>query len=133
MKLILLLGRILFSLIFLMTALDHFSSSTITYASTHGVPAASVLVPLSGVIAIVGGLMILLGFKARLGAWLIVIFLVPATFIMHAYWKETNPALQQMQMGYFMKNLSMLGAALIITYFGSGPLSIDSAEYKQVI
>ena len=125
MKIVVLLGRILFSLIFLFTITGHFSSPAIGYAASQGVPAASFLVPLSGVIAFAGGLSIVFGYKARLGALLIIIFLVPVTLLMHAFWKVTDPMAQQMQMAMFMKNVSMTGAAMLITYFGAGPLSID--------
>jgi len=70
------LGRLFFALIFLMAGPNNFASQTIAYAKSQGVPLASLAVPLSGVIAIVGGLSILLGYRARLGAWLIALFLV---------------------------------------------------------
>jgi putative oxidoreductase len=118
-------GRVLFSLVFLMTALSHFSSATVAYAAARGVPWPSVLVPLSGVIAVIGGLSVALGYHARLGAWLLVIFLVPVTLLMHAFWRVPDPMWAQIQLVNFMKNLSMLGAALMVAYFGGGPLSID--------
>jgi putative oxidoreductase len=126
MKYIPLTGRILFSLIFLMTAINHFSGKTIGYAASQNVPFASVLVPASGIIATLGALSIILGYRARLGAWLIVLFLVPVTLMMHNFWTITDPMMRQMQMAMFLKNISMLGAALMITYFGSGPFSIDA-------
>jgi putative oxidoreductase len=125
MKFIPLIGRIFFSLIFLQTAFSHFSGKTIAYAASRNVPLASVLVPFSGVLAIAGGLSIILGYKARVGAWLIVLFLVPVTLMMHDFWTIPDPMMRQMQMAMFMKNLSMLGGALLISWFGSGPLSID--------
>ncbi|MBI2270408.1 MAG: DoxX family protein [Bacteroidetes bacterium] len=125
MKYIVLTGRIFYSLIFLMTVMSHFTDKAVEYAASNGVPVASALVPLSGIIAIIGAISIILGYKAKWGAWLIVIFLIPVTFYMHAFWKETDPMQTQMQMANFMKNISMLGAALLIIYFGSGPLSID--------
>ena len=64
-----LLGRFLFALIFLTAAPNHFSSQTIAYAASQGVPLALIAVPLSGVIALVGGLSILLGYRAKIGAW----------------------------------------------------------------
>jgi putative oxidoreductase len=128
MKFLVLLGRILFSLIFLMTILGHFSAPAIGYAASQGVPAASILVPLSGIIAFLGAVSIILGYKAKIGAWLIIIFLLPVTFSMHKFWAMTDPMMQQMQMAMFMKNISITGAALLITYFGSGPLSIDSKK-----
>ena len=128
MKYIPLVGRILFSLLFLMTIMGHFSSGTIGYATSAGVPMASVLVPLSGVIACLGAISIILGFKAKLGAWLIVLFLLPVTFMMHKFWGITDPMAMQMQMSLFMKNISLLGAALLISYFGAGPVSIDNMK-----
>jgi len=70
------LGRFLFALIFLMAGANHFNKQTIGYAASQGVPLAAIAVPLSGVLAIAGGLSILLGYRAKLGAWLIVLFLV---------------------------------------------------------
>ncbi|MGA2669483.1 MAG: DoxX family protein [Ignavibacteria bacterium] len=126
MKYLELLGRILFSIIFLKTIQGHFTSGYVGYAASTGVPLASVMVPLSGVIAILGALSIILGYKGKLGAWLIVIFLIPVTFFMHNFWTVSDPMAAMSQAVSFWKNLSMLGGALIITYFGSGPVSIDS-------
>ena len=120
-------GRALFTLIFLMSGFTHFSSQTIAFAASQGVPLASILVPASGILAFVGGLSILLGYRARLGGWLIALFLIGVT-PMHKFWGITNPMMQQMQMVMFMKNLTMLGGALLISQFGSGPLSLGSGK-----
>ncbi len=128
MKYLVLLGRILYSAIFIMSAPGHFTAGTIGYAAGKGVPLASVVVPVSGILALAGGLSILLGFKAKYGAWLIVLFLVPVSFLIHNFWTYTDPAQAQMQQINFMKNMAMLGAALMIAHFGSGPLSVDSRK-----
>ncbi len=128
MNYIVLLGRILYSAIFLMSVPGHFTAGTIAYAAQHGVPLASLAVPLSGIIALAGGLSILLGYKARYGAWLIVLFLVPVTVMIHRFWGLADPAAAMTQQIMFMKNLSMLGAALLIAHFGSGPLSVDNRK-----
>lgn len=125
MKSVVLLGRLLYVAIFLMAAPGHFTAETIAYAASQGVPLAFIAVPASGVIALAGGLSILLGYKARYGAWLLVLFLVPVTVMMHNFWAVTDPMARTMQQVMFMKNLSMLGAALLIAHFGSGPLSVD--------
>ncbi len=119
------LGRILFAAIFIIAGPGHFSANTISYGASKGVPLASIAVPLSGLIAMAGGLSILLGFKAKYGAWLIVLFLVPVTIMLHNFWAVPNPAQAQLQQVMFMKNLSMLGGALLIAHFGSGPFSVD--------
>ena len=120
------LGRALFAAIFIASAVGHFSSKTIAFAAHQGVPLAPVLVPLSGLIALAGGLSVLLGYRARIGAWLLVLFLVPVTLAMHAFWAAHDPMTAQMQQVMFMKNLSMLGAALLVAYFGAGPVSFDA-------
>lgn len=125
MRYIPLFGRILFSLIFLLTITSHFKKETIEHAANQGVPFAGFLVPASAIIAFIGGYSITVGYYTKKGAWLIVIFLVPVTFFMHAFWKETDPSHKMMQIGHFMKNISLLGAALMITYFGAGPISLD--------
>ena|SRR5205814_868270 len=128
MNYLVLLGRILYSLIFLESILSNFSASSIGKAADKGVPMANILVPAAGIVAFVGGLSIVLGYKAKLGAWLIILFLVPVTLMMHNFWTITDPVMRRTQRVMFMKNLSMVGAALMIAYFGAGPLSIDSME-----
>jgi putative oxidoreductase len=122
---VVLFGRLVFSLIFLLAAPNHFSHDTINYAASQGVPLPALAVPLSGVIALLGGLSILLGYRARIGAWLIVLFLIGVTPL-HKFWGISDPAIVQTQMIMFMKNLSMLGGALLISQLGAGPLSLDA-------
>jgi len=125
MKYIVLIGRILYSALFISASLGHFSRETIAYAKGHDVLFPEILVPLSGVLAFLGGLSILIGFKARYGAWLLVLFLAPVTLIMHDFWHVQDLGEQALQKTMFLKNLSLLGAALLFTYFGSGPMSVD--------
>lgn len=127
MGIIVLLGRILFSAIFVMGGFNHFSADSVQYAAAAGVPQAGWLVPLAGVIAIVGGISIILGLKARLGAVLIIIFLIPVTLMMHQFWNAEDQLNATIERIMFFKNISMLGGALIIAYFGSGPLSLTKS------
>jgi putative oxidoreductase len=127
-----LLGRALFASIFLMAPLSHFSAPTIAYAAQHGVPDAGLIVPAAGVVAGLGGLSILLGLQARIGALLIILFLVPVSLTMHAFWLETNPVMAGMQQAMFMKNVAMLGGALLIAHFGAGPWSFDGLRRRAV-
>jgi len=82
------------------------------------------------VLAIAGGLSILLGYRAKLGAWLIVLFLIPVTLMMHKFWAVTDSMMAQIQMIMFMKNVSMLGGALLISQFGAGPFSLDARRSR---
>jgi putative oxidoreductase len=128
MRILFPIARLMFSLIFITAAPRHFSCEGIGHAASLGVPFAYLLVPLSGIMAIVGGLSVALGYKARSGAWVLVAFLVPVTWMMHAYWKRSDPAAVHVQKAMFAKNLSMLGAALLITQFGAGRISIDDLK-----
>jgi putative oxidoreductase len=120
------IGRALFSAIFIFAAFGHFSPQTIGYAASAGVPLASIAVPFSGVLSLAGGLSVLLGYRARIGAGLLVLFLVPVTLMMHKFWAVSDPMMAQMQMAMFMKNVALTGGALLIGYFGAGPVSLDA-------
>jgi putative oxidoreductase len=124
-------GRALFAAIFIASGFMHFSPTTIGYAASQGVPLAGIVVPLSGLIAIVGGLSVLLGFHARIGAWLLILFLVPVTFTMHQFWNVADPAARAVQLGMFMKNLGLLGGALLLAYFGAGAMSLDEWRSRR--
>jgi putative oxidoreductase len=131
--LLVLLGRALFVAIFLSAAPMHFTAPLIGAAASKGVPFANIVVPLSGIMAIVGGLMVLFGWYARVGAWLLIAFLIPITFFMHQFWNEADPQMAMIQRVMFMKNLSMLGCAFLITYFGAGPMSLDARRGPHAV
>jgi putative oxidoreductase len=121
-----LLGRILFATIFLVAAPRHFTAEGAAHAADLGVPLASLAVPASGVLAIAGGLSVLLGYHAKIGAWLLIAFLVPVTVMMHSFWRLSDPLAIHVQQAMFLKNVSMIGAALLIAAFGAGPVSLDA-------
>ena len=126
------LGRALFAAIFIAAAFGHFSHQTVAYAARQGVPLADIAVPLSGLLAMAGGLSVLLGYHAKIGAWLLVLFLLPVTFMMHRFWAVDDPMMVAIQQAMFMKNLSMLGGALLVAFFGAGPFSIDARQGRDV-
>src|SRR2546426_6570878 len=105
---IVLLGRFLFSLIFSRAAAGDFSKETLAYAAAQGVPSASITVPFCGIIALLGRLSILFGYRSKIGAWIIVLFLIPVSLAMHKFWGVTDPMMAKMQMAHFMKNVSIL-------------------------
>ena len=121
-SMIVLLGRVLFSAIFFESAPRLLAHPP---AALPGVPLAPIAIPLAGVIALVGAASVLLGYRAKIGGWLLVLFLVPVTFTLHNFWAAKDQA-AAMQMVMFMKNISILGGALLISQFGAGPLSLDA-------
>jgi putative oxidoreductase len=122
------LGRVLLSTIFLMSAvgnkIPHFNDVAKVMESA-GIPAPQLLLVGAIVFLLTGSLSVIVGYKARIGATLLFIFLVLATYYFHAFWNLEGKA-QQEQMIQFMKNLSMMGAMLFIMANGSGPMSVDS-------
>jgi uncharacterized membrane protein YphA (DoxX/SURF4 family) len=116
MDIVLLVGRILFALIFINSGISHFTKNAAMtgYAQYKKVPMAKLAVYVSGLMILLGGVYIVLGFYADLGALLIAAFLIPAAVIFDAFWKETDATAKQTATIGFFKNLSMAGAALII-------------------
>lgn len=112
-------ARVLFAAIFLVAAPRHFTAEGIDHAADLGVPLAKLAVPLSGVLAIVGAVSVITGYHARLGAALLVAFLVPVTLMMHAFWTIDDPIQVHVQQAMFMKNVSLLGAAIFIACVGA--------------
>jgi putative oxidoreductase len=119
MEAVFLIGRILFSAIFVMSGLNHFMQAgpLSQYAASKGVPAPKLAVLGSGVLSLAGGLSILLGYEPRVGAILLVLFLIPTAVLMHNFWTVQDPMHKQVEMAMFMKNVSIAGGALVIYYF----------------
>ena len=137
MDVVFLVGRILFGLLFVSSGLmNHFRPEGREYARSLGAPAPDVLVPLSGVAIVAGGLMIALGIWADLGALLVIGFLVGITPIIHAFWKIEDPQMQQIEISQFSKNVALLGAAIIIFWlYNQGQdldLSITDALFGRI-
>jgi putative oxidoreductase len=124
MDVVALIGRILFAALFLGSAFGHLSQSAAMtgYASSKGVPQAKLAVLGSGVLILVGGLLVLLGLWMDLGALLLVVFLVPTAVLMHPFWKETDAMAKQGEMVHFQKDMALAGAALLVfaLYAGYG-------------
>src|SRR5271168_3425619 len=120
------IGRVLFATIFILALPTHLKHHAVGVAAAAGVPYARIAVPIAMVIASLGGLMVALGYRARLGAALIVVFLVPVTLYMHRFWGLSDPLLAHMQMAHFIKNVSLLGAALFFIHAGAGAYSFDA-------
>lgn len=122
-------GRVLLCVIFFMSAvgnkIPHFQEVA-DVMDKAGVPAAPVMLVGAIVFLIAGSVSVVFGFKARIGALLLFVFLVLATYFFHAFWKVTDPQAQQMQMIQFMKNLALMGAMIFLIANGPGPASLDN-------
>lgn len=116
MDVVVLIGRLLFSALFLVSAANHFThtDAMTAYAQSRGVPAARAAVLAGGVLLLLGGLSVLLGVWADLGALLLAVFLIPAALLMHAFWKETDPQAKLTEQVQFSKDLALAGASLML-------------------
>lgn len=121
-----LLGRILLAWLFIPAGWGKIAgfAGTVGYATAAGVPMPQVGVALGLMIELAGGLMILVGFKARWGALALALFTVVAAFFFHAFWAmpEAQQAMQKIQ---FNKNIAIAGGLLALAAFGPGALSLD--------
>ena len=116
MEVIELIGRLVFVTMFVRSGIRHFANreSMVAYARSSGGPAPELLVPLTGVMILAGGVLVAVGVWADLGALLIAAFLVPTAYYMHAFWKVEDPMMRSVQDAHFMKNMSLAGAALAL-------------------
>jgi putative oxidoreductase len=114
MKATFLLGRIVFGGFFLYNGINHLrqAKSIAPYAESKGVPAAELVVRLSGVPLVVGGASLLLGIKPKLGIMAILGFLAGVSPVMHDFWRVEDPNQRMNEMVNFMKNMALAGAAL---------------------
>jgi putative oxidoreductase len=121
------IGRVALGAIFVISGLGKLTNwqGTLGYAGTKGVSAA--LLAIATALELLGGLSVIVGFKARWGALALVIFVVPVTLVFHNFWAAA-PAEQQAQLVNFLKNLSICGGILIVLARGAGAYSIDEAK-----
>jgi putative oxidoreductase len=116
---VLLIGRILFASIFIISGImAHLvqRQASAAYARSLGAPAPELLTPLSGIAIIAAGVMIVLGLWVDLAALVIIAFLLLMAYYMHAFWKIEDPQMAANQMAQFMKNIALVGGALILFY-----------------
>lgn len=129
MDVVLVIGRVLFALIFINSGIAHLTKleAMTGYAKYKKIPAAKAGVIVSGLMILVGGLYVALGIYADLGALLIALFLIPTALLMHTFWKETDATAKQNEMIAFNKDLALAGASLIIfALIYSGAISADA-------
>lgn len=115
-----LIGRILLSVIFIIAGAKKIFgfAGTAGYMASKGLPMTEVLLVMTIIIELGGGLMILLGWQARWAATAIFLFLIPVTLIFHPAWADPG------EFNAFFKNLAIMGGMMYIMVYGSGPLSL---------
>ena len=129
-----LLGRLMLSAIFLMAAVGQSIpkfSDTAASMEAEGVHAPKIMLGGAILVLIAGSLSIAAGFKARIGATLLLVFHLLATYFIRDFWTQEDPVAKQEYMIQFLKNTSMMGAMLLIIAHGPGLMSIDGRKIAR--
>jgi putative oxidoreductase len=92
----------------------------------HHIPEPKILLPGAIAFLALGSISVILGYRARIGALLLLVFLVLATYYFHNFWVIDDPQKKQEEMGNFIRNTALMGAMLFIVANGPGPGSFDS-------
>jgi uncharacterized membrane protein YphA (DoxX/SURF4 family) len=123
-----LVGRIFFSIMFIGSGLKYLMKldDTAGYVQSRGVPAAKAVTVIIGLVFVVGGVLVLLGWSRFIGAGLLAIITFLTAVVLHRFWTETDPAAKANEMAHSLKDLALCGAALLIAYYAgtSWPMSL---------
>ncbi len=122
-----LIGRILISAIFIYEAIDSilFAEKTKLTMAEYGIHwKPDLLLTLAIIFLLIGGLMLLIGYRIRLGVWLLLLYWLPVTFIVYSFWNDPV-ATQRLTAIMFMKNLAVAGGLLMIAAHGGGKYSVQ--------
>ena len=119
-------GRVLLALMFVLSGFSKLTNiaGTAGYIASGGLPAPAVLAVLVGLLELVGGLALIVGFQARWAGLALGVFTLVASLFFHKFWAV--PADQQMvQQLMFMKNVAVAGGMFVVAALGAGPASLD--------
>jgi len=124
-----LVGRVLLAVMFLLAGLNKIGgfAATSGWMASKGLPMTDVLLVLTIILEIGGAIMIMVGWKASIGAAALLLFTIVASIVFHDFWNLTDAQAIQTQMIMLMKNLSIVGGLLIVMAFGTGPYSVEKS------
>lgn len=116
---IFLIGRIMFGGYFVMMGFNHFKNNKMLteYATSKRVPSPSLAVYFSGLLIFLGGVGIIFKMYPVISFILIIAFLAPVSFMVHSFWKNSDPMAKMADMTHFFKNMALIGASLMFIAF----------------
>jgi putative oxidoreductase len=119
---IVLIGRILMSIIFILAGFGKLTdiAGTAAYFSSYNLPAPAVTTVIVGLVELIGGLAVLIGFQTRIAAYVLALFSVASALVAHMNWSD------MMQLINFQKNLAIAGGFLVLAAYGAGAYSVDA-------
>jgi putative oxidoreductase len=120
-----LIGQVLLGVFFVMSGFNHFKMKDMMakVAKTKGVPAPNLAVLGTGTLLLLGGLSLLTGYQTFWGLTLLIVFLIPTSFMMHPFWKYSGNAKME-NMRYFMSNMALTGALLLLYGLQTWPIAL---------
>jgi putative oxidoreductase len=121
-SLTILLGRILLAVIFVLSGFNKLAdiAGTAGYFGSMGLPVPTVTAVVVGLIELLGGLAIVVGFQTRIVSWVLAVFTIATALVAHTGWADQN------QMIHFLKNVAITGGFLVLASSGAGAYSIDA-------
>jgi len=119
-----LVGRLFYSSMFLAFVYSKLIgfAGTVGYMTKLGLPAPTVFAALAVIIELGGGLLMLVGYRTRLVALGLAIYVLVAALIAHRHFADAN------QFSHFMKNMAIVGGSLAFVAFGAGAYSLDGRK-----
>lgn len=124
---LMLIGRLSIAAIFLLAGFSKFLDydGTLAYMIAKGVPYVPYTLYAAALVEIIGGALLVFGYKTRFAATLLALFLIPVTYMMHDFWNVSEPAVKALETINFLKNLAIFGGLLYVICFGSGGCACD--------
>lgn len=116
MVIIFYIGRVLFGGFFVYNAINHLKNRTAmaVFARSKHIPVPMASVIVTGMLMLLGGLSIMIGYRMVIGMWLLLAFLIPTTLLMHQFWKQEVPEARMNEWLNFSKNIALIGALCIM-------------------
>jgi putative oxidoreductase len=125
------IGRLCMCAIFIITGVWKFANfnGVSQEMAAKGFPMVSFFLITAAIVEILGGFSLFLGYKTRLWAAVLMLYLIPVTIIFHDFWNAAE-AQKYMQVVEFLKNLTIIGGLWDVIGAGPGRISLDSLTKK---
>ncbi len=125
-------GRVLIALIFIISGIGKLAnwSGTASFMAAKGLPLVPLLLAVTVIVELVGGILVAIGYRTDLSALSLFIYLVPVTLIFHDFWNYRGLE-AQMQLVNFLKNLAIMGGLLTVAASSPSPMSVDEVRTRR--
>lgn len=126
----LLVGRLLMGLYFILPALQKVMNYQVmtNYMLEHNVPATALLLPITIIIQITAGLAMIIGYKGKIAAFVLVGLTLMISIYMHAFWAMPEGLERNHETQNFIKNMGIMAGLLMVSSLGTGRFSLDNRQ-----